>query len=157
MWEWKRDFLWKCYGGGTRLGGLAIATGVWGPLKNPCSQQFWDALWAFQRSSFVQWNGDEVKSTQICIYFDINILLGLWSRKLFIHLISNTNTLVPVPTTAKAPWIHISWAIWSMHLFHGRNFVAESGGDDSRILSQKMQKLQYRTIFCPMSPQSCKI
>ena len=32
---------------------------------------------------------------------------------------------------------------------HGRNFVAESGGDDSRIFSRATRKLLYRTVFLP--------
>ena len=41
--------------------------------------------------------------------------------------------------------------------YHGRNFSAENGGDDSQILSWAMQKLLYLAILCPMSRQSCNI
>ena len=37
---------------------------------------------------------------------------------------------------------------------HGRNFVAGSGGDDSRLLSRTTQELLYCAIFFSMSPKS---
>ena len=40
---------------------------------------------------------------------------------------------------------------------HGRNFIAESGGDDSRIFSRATQKLLYRAVFHSMFPQACNI
>ena len=40
---------------------------------------------------------------------------------------------------------------------HGRNFVAESEGDDSRILRRVMQNFLNLSIFCPNSAQSCNI
>ena len=39
----------------------------------------------------------------------------------------------------------------------GRNFVTDSGGDDSRILSRAAQKLFYLAIFCQVSARSCNI
>ena len=36
---------------------------------------------------------------------------------------------------------------------HGRNFVAESGGDDSRIFSRATQKLLYRAVFAQCLPR----
>ena len=44
-----------------------------------------------------------------------------------------------------------------MYFTQGRNFVAESGGEDARILRRSTQKCFYLAIFFPISTQSCSI
>ena len=74
-----------------------------------------------------------IHSDKIC-----NILYSIERTLNLIRLIRGTSLIRLCHLSSKTKQCH-----------HGRNFVAESGGDDLRIFSRASRKLLYRAIFSP--------
>ena len=137
MWEWKRAFLWKCYGGGMRPAGARHCGGgrvYLRTLEANCSEILWNAFWASQRFNFVQWSEGDGGQINTNLHVFLTLILywvcGLryysysWSVKqityLENHSFQNINyRVIPRQMSNKLPGDHLrfSWKIYSRWIY----------------------------------------